>query len=472
MATTFVPQEIDAARKLKTLWDRLFPGSISDVVVWRDEDYGELRFGLRGSPWGLYRNFIALMPVKQRVHEVEIACAQTLGIAQKISGQGSSMLLSPQFASSGELGLDEFASMIEGMLSSITTASPMMQTHFTILPFPGIPLDEDSKPIPYFSVARGAIEAPPRRIPAWVAIREESKLVDFCSVAKVTTPRKRADQFGSIRFFSNTSPSLGVMLTHATDLKQIQEKKTQRSIQKCGGLMFPSFAVGPIPATNFGTIVIVFDAGIVASSLHGSILRRASQPDISLYDTDAWTPTTSSAMSAFGESAYEELSGRRSLLEVDGVPTVYALGPMHESAVGMSDADPIFSMKKLAAKAKEKNGVWGPFERSVQDAVNFEKYMGSSFFRYGYLEAKASTIVPLGNALAVVAPINQAEKAASALATMGFTGDVIGIEMPVKKQKLLTEFHGDPSPEVIHAAASYGADVRIAVMNRFPVLSL
>ncbi|KKL45563.1 hypothetical protein LCGC14_2354350, partial [marine sediment metagenome] len=192
-----------------------------------------------------------------------------------------------------------------------------------------------------------------------------------------------------------------VMVTHTLRLPRVPEGKdrkqiiqTAHEIKKCGGLIFPSLAVGLIPASNFGPITLVMSAGCVLTGLHP--YRPKGRYPVVLYNADVWTETVGAIKNELGRFLFEELTG----LTRDYVfyPDLAALGPiLREGLVGSDDieAKRIRNVREMETTIRKRFGLWKGFIRA-EDWLSRTEMMNPTQ-SYAYLEAKVTNILGLEN---------------------------------------------------------------------------
>lgn len=486
--------EIEVAVRLKLLMDGLFPKAVDDVLCWHRGS--RVVYGFRGRGWDLYRRFMVRFPIQAREpHGLERRSAAYMGIQQKVTVHGHRVYLSPQFGSDGETYLQEFFTMLQDMVSFALygESDGDLYPSVTVLPYPGEPLDADALPLPYFSAAKRKFVQPARKRPFWVLARspEESPelgrwTVNFCAIARGTPGEENGVRLGTLRV-AHGKKTATMMLAHSISLEEIEEGLFRPRVKSCGGMLYPSLSLGPLPATNFGEVVLVFDPRMVRAALgsQASLLRRDVPPDLSIYDSDAQTVDAVGLDKRYGALAYKELAGQRTnLVEVED-RRILSLGPMLSEGTGevyATDVEPIHSASALAKVSLQKES----FYRSIADAKDpgplVARSMDSTFYRYGYLEAKSSTVVSLKNVVAIVAPNQRAVRAGELLAPLGFEGVAIGLPMSAERERLFIGGKGgvdDPwgqigrdDPVSVQARVRYGFEIRDLVARELYPLEL
>jgi hypothetical protein len=199
-----------------------------------------------------------------------------------------------------------------------------------------------------------------------------------------------------------------VMVTHTLELPQIPEGedrkliiKSAHEIKKCGGLIFPSLAVGLIPASNFGPITLVMSAGCVLTGLHP--YRPRGRYPVILYNADVWTETVGQIKSELGRALFEELTGLGSNYYY--LHSLRALGPILKTGY-LSSSDPSSEIKRIKNVREMETTIRNRF-RLWKEIIRPEQWLEMSesvtkFHSYAYLEAKATSVLGLENIKFVV----------------------------------------------------------------------
>jgi hypothetical protein len=216
-----------------------------------------------------------------------------------------------------------------------------------------------------------------------------------------------------------------------------------QNVNDCGGLLFPSLAVGPIPATNFGLAVLVADVGLVLSSL-SPYRGRGAHPLAHVYNTDVWTGRTSEFLQAGAISAFEQLHGHSDYVYTYDLH-VWPLGaPLGSELSGpAADASAIEKVPELIRELKQRFRVW-------RRGLTPEKYEhihsahGLEKARYGYLEAKINAVVPMSEFPLAVVPTELEAGFARFLKLTGFTGDLLTVELPAEVRDVMDENWNPP----------------------------
>jgi hypothetical protein len=201
-----------------------------------------------------------------------------------------------------------------------------------------------------------------------------------------------------------------------------------RAIRKCGGLLFPSLAVGIVPATNFGPVVLVADLEVVLPSLRPYKKGRGNWP-IAVYNTDAWTGVTTHFM---GEGAHEL---REELTASPDTNWMYrgdfwVLGP----PLRADRADLIPSTKKLRTTLSKRARIYRR-ELSGQQLQDVREHYTNEEARYAYVEAKSNGIMSMECFPVAVCPREQKRTVQKWLKAAGFRGELLTLSVPTPEER-------------------------------------
>lgn len=231
------------------------------------------------------------------------------------------------------------------------------------------------------------------------------------------------------------TPALGLraFVTHCVDLEgEALDLDVARKVKKCGGMLFPSLAVGDRPMVGFGRLVLVADTALIDVALKGK--------DALLYATDVWTETTRDFLNEHSRRLYEQVTGRWR-------PDIYT-SHNHLATLGPRRMDdPIQNEKRFlrALSARIRRYSKATSEEEVE--VLKEGRHGSDDW-YPYMELKAHRILPMTTFPLAVCPAQDKKRAMRWLRAAGFMGEVIGLR------------------NVAQDLWQYGAQVSEAVLER------
>jgi hypothetical protein len=293
----------------------------------------------------------------------------------------------------------------------------------TLMPLEGSPWSPDNDPTAYYSAKTGKLGETKR--PEWlieVDARDGQQLgANYCAIAQRISHCRTAAV--AARFVGRRAEPF--LVTHCSGVFErygASPQETAKAINACGGFLYPSTAVAPVPATNFGELVFVCDPSIILPAMR-PYKQRGRWP-VAVYDTDVWTETTGYF---FGEGAVELL---QELTDVDprgfiSKSDFCVLGPAVDPQANVL----VPSTKKLRTTLAKRAKL---YTRDL-DADGLEQVRKSHFEQaawYSFLEAKVAGIAAMGCYPLAVCPKPLLRKAQSHLTAIGFTGDIISIERP------------------------------------------
>ncbi len=387
---------------------------VRNVFMWEDS-YGTMVFGLSGKALQLQRHLMEEdEPGSNLQHWLTSSAAAAFGIELEWTEDRlgpSGRKPRPQFWHGEKIFRVEFLEGIERLLDYLLGTEE--GANVVLIPEPGYPWHSDyvmryydakknrvviSKK-PSWAV-RGTYEDPTLPLPDPVyhpseVGEREGYVADYCQVFPSVNLSEKFPQT-----LVNLPRGSEVMVTHTLELPRVPEEEdrkliiqTAHEIKKCGGLIFPSLAVGLIPASNFGPITLVMSAGCVLSGLHP--YRPRGRYPVVLYNADVWTETVGAIKGELGRALFEELTGlganyyyRHHLL---------ALGPVMKEGEIVSgvEAKRIRNVREMETTIRKRFGLWKGLIRPEQWIEKTRMLTPAQ--SYAYLEAKVSNILGLEN---------------------------------------------------------------------------
>jgi len=334
--------------------------------------------------------------------------------------------------SSDELALDAFGRQYD--------PPPV---HVTLMPDEGSPWEPGDRITPYYNARTQRIEETPR--PTWIAsdpveVRDpdgcyvKAPGADFCKIS----PALNVEHGGPVLVHDNAK-NFDFMVTHAFDFfrKGIGWREMAGFIKRCGGLLFPSLAVGQVPAATIGTTVFVLDVGVVLQGLRPYRSGRGRWPVVT-YASDAWTETTGAFLGEAAHDAFLQLTGQWEP-SIYGTPHFYVLGPRIGSVWGSGGpgSDVIVSdTKRLSSFLGRRVRKWhrgadGTDMGSLREEMSVDSYP--------YLEAKVNGIVSVDALALCVVPSVSKKPVGNLLRAIGFQGEVLPLRVTAAEAKALEE---------------------------------
>jgi len=213
---------------------------------------------------------------------------------------------------------------------------------------------------------------------------------------------------------------------HTRDVKEAGE-----TVRACGGMLYPSIALGQVPATIYGPLVLCASVATVLGGMR-PYKARGTWPVVT-YSSDAWTVTTQTVVTRGSVEMFGELTGNRDMGFHD---QFWVLGAPVEWD---EDVQIVASTKALATKLLGRARRWrrGMSEAEL-DAARQRKGDG-----FPYLEAKVNGRVSMACFPLAVLPKSLRAPSMTFLRAAGFTGDVVEIAVSPKMVEAVHEGQSD-----------------------------
>lgn len=396
-----------------TMGRDLFPrGSVEDVYAW--EDGNNVSFAWRMPPQKL-RSIVG------PTGEMRISGRYVTTVLRRHGFAYDAFSYEP------ELDVNTFLQRFgQALLEKVEDRSDVDMVHVTFIPVPGYPW-----PHHFYSATRG--EFMHRGKPAWLlrhnvvdtALHIDSPGVDFC---ELIGPLRDYSLGATVAAFGRgdhfiVTHSMGRMSYETPDWKDMAEK-----VRSCGGLLFPSLAVAPTPATSFGPFVLVADAGIVLRSL-APLLNKKQWLPARVYNTDVWTMTTGDFVRGAAVAAFEQLTGQSDWIYYLDM-NVWPLGaPQSPELHGPGVGDALTKTSQLTKELRQRMSIY-PRGISPEDMEKRHDRYGETKHRYPYLEAKANGVMRIADFPLAVAPKGREAAFKSFLTGLGFKGRLLTVDLP------------------------------------------
>lgn len=438
-SAAITPQEQEIADKL-LVFGREFFGvrTIKDVFVWNVR--GEVRFAFNGPPEAMMARMgfdFDKAPLDNKSGRLDYWLGEAFGISVKMYNGYPEPELTHQYDNIAVGGVLEGITYFVGTLLD---SSGDARCDVTIIPEPGYPWAGAGTK--YYSARTKKVIVAKR--PAWevpIVVRDVGSGEDvkrpganWCKIA----PRSEvADKYASGYFTMGSNENAeSVFVTHTIELRDDLPAEVYanaaKQIRACKGLLFPSLAVAPIPASNFGPATLVADPMLVLRDLKPYKESRSGLPKVVTYSTDAFTDTTRTFVSDLSAKLYDQLTGNMDSQDFHAYVNMhlYILGPMIEQEeIGhhATGTRVIASTSQLAREITRRFRVWrGPMDDRKFAAAMARVSGGAthSAENFAYLEAKAHTVVPLKSFIAAFVPDFAKEKYTKFLRSVGFSGKV------------------------------------------------
>lgn len=396
-------------------WSRtVFGLAVADVYVWRTGN--RLRIAITGDPLRL--ELAMNRSYRNRSGWFDTSIATALGIPTRNDRGGPT----PQFFDQDDDVA--FVSIVEGIERALYQATNGDATgghvDFTVIPSPGEPYA--GKPTEYFSARRGRLTS---KTPPWIVtveVRDTNSGRDvqrpganFCQLAPMPkTPRSPYEAIA-------LDPQHTMIVTHSIDIIERHVIASAKAVKTCGGMLFPSLAVGTYPASDFGPLTLVADPAVVMAGIR-PYRARGAWP-VTVYSTDVWTPVTREIVGSASAEMYDQLTGNWNI-NVYTRPHLWMLGPQVQGDGGPMGGHVISTVASLRAAIRKRTKDWSNI-RTTADLERMKKQYGGlnvSEAWYAFLEAKSHTILPMEWYPAAFIPAAFKAQAQKWLAAAGFTG--------------------------------------------------
>lgn len=429
--TTPTPDMRDVADRLLK-WPGLGYFGANDVLVWwRNAEKGYVSIALRGDALKIQkhvldpdREMLRNLP-PERWQQQEHRGSFDRGMQRALGVDVGQTMSTPDEA---------YFVALDGIETAVVAALGLEEkfqypsVFVTLMPNEGAPWNPGSAETEWYSAKKRKIFKTSK--PSWVIEgdvrntetgRDEKGLVaDVCALVNPVSARGCGlAVVGDLR-------GLQIFATHSFSLSgRGPEEDTAANIQRCGGLLYPSLAVGHLPASNFGPLTLFAD---VRLALLGTkpYKERGGRVEVPLYGTDVWTETTSHFLSAFARDLFLQLTGNPGAGGVTNAPRYMAvLGPAIGGSGGPAADDGrgalIPTTTKLASVLGKRMKLWN--EKADVKALT-DQYWNKPE-RYPYLEAKVHAKVPADCFPLAAAPEPLQASALKFLRAIGYAGPLL-----------------------------------------------
>jgi len=413
-------------------------GTVTDVVAWADgggpRDYTMLRVAFVGDGQKVARAFGYFnaeggedLDLGASTGPISYAAAKLLGAKEMARDLGRD-----------KISLPDLLDRIHGQAAyefcdAHGIEMPFTETSTSWIIEPGYPWPtDDHQGLVYWSAKKEKLITPER--PAWLIPVEDrehpgkTKLgVNPCAVFPAEPQARGWPLWGrsgkqdlivshSMTLLAAPSavPTLGPQFHKQVDT-------AIANIRACGGLLFPSLAVGAIPSSNFGPITLVGHLGLALDGLK-PLKERGHDRTSWVYAHDAWTVTTGDLLGPVAERLFDELHGHEDYM--CGY-NIWSLGPPAELFGGPSEGStPLKTVRELVtAVARRSRSFKRHFSRQEFDLVN--DGVAGTVDKYAYAEAKARRVISLDEFPFMIGPDTLKDQMRSFAKGVGYKGKVI-----------------------------------------------
>jgi len=408
----------------------------SDVLAWVRN--GVPCFAFWGDSVKLESHVFANRTWNNQDYRVDIGLQRAMGFEVSVQHWDRSYRIRSfesdigQTMSNGTSDVGEVFEAIQRVVSEVLGTDAAI----TIIAKEGQPWNWGEKSTPYYSAKKNrelSGVAPEGVLDIEVVDRDTEKkvrrpAVDLCLHAGVVAPTAREPIVA-------VAKGMQLLLTHSFNL-EIRSLETAGSVRQCGGLLFPSMALGEIPASTFGTVSLFASVSTVLEGLKPYRTGRGAWP-VTLYRTDAWTGGTKAFVTLGATTLFEQLAGYYEVdVYINDRSHMWTLGPPIAST-GVSSDHPVTLVKssnEMIAAMSKRTKLW---TRKMTKA-RMEQLSGRPTDRYPYLEAKSNSVLAPACFPLAVCPTQHADKTAQFLSAAGFRCELLTIDVEPKALDAIT----------------------------------
>jgi hypothetical protein len=260
--------------------------------------------------------------------------------------------------------------------------------------------------------------------------------IDFCQIAQSFCSQGNAiiGQFMGGRGVIEYMTGVSYFVTHATNTVEDKSAGRSSALARCNGMLFPSLAVGPIPACNFGETVLFANASLPLLEMKPYKSGRGVWKTVT-YDTDTWTETlgafTSREDGQGGDIAIAAAKQLHGGVNWVYSPHIWLLGPqIKEEGFADQPAKVLDTTSKLYAQLNRMSSKWVPdmpFEEFDALAAGAIESSNRAYDKYAYLECKANGIVTWDCFKLAATPDFLLKSATKTLRSHGYKGEVVPV---------------------------------------------
>lgn len=439
-----------------------------EVLAW--DDGPRIRLAFRGDALRIELRCLVHPMLPNPDFALDLSLQRALGLEPRVERRGWRVVdISPQTMDESQAHLSEVLGTISDLLSGALEQPEDADSPFTapaLMPLEGSPWVAGSKRgTPYYNARTGQVEITPK--PSWLIEVE------------VTEPgsSERHPDFGADfcqllpRIEPSPAPALGLrtrtgqpaFLTHCFGLtaRGTTAWDKLKSIKRCGGWLFPSLALGHLPAVMFGPLVLAFDPALALAGMKPYRQPKGRWPVVT-YTTDVWTETLGSFLGQSAHVLYQQLTGYWSP-GISGQPHLYILGPPVEFDGGPAAGQIVRTTAKLRAELTRRQKRW---PRGLAAAQLEAQREAEGVSHYPYLEVKAHGIVTPAGLVAACAPRSDVRALQAFLRRLGVDVPVVAIPLSDHERQALESPHAHP--ELTYAYAWSVQDALAELAHRTP----
>lgn len=401
-------------------------GTVSDVVAWPGysrDNYSSFTFAFIADGEKVARQFGYMSSLGNEDLDLGASTGPIVFASKKILRAGEWAIGIDKKIQLSELLERLSGQIIHEFLGDIPL--PFDESHARLIIEPGYPWPEDdANDFAYWSAKKGKMIRPER--PAWLISVEDpddaSKKRIGVNPCLVFPPEEEPRSWP---LWAKSSRGQELLVCHTMDLisravgHYRHPETAGASLRNCGGFLFPSISIGPVPASSFGPITFVGHMGLV---LDGFKPYKAKEPTSWVYAHDAWTVQTRELMTTVAIKLFEELHGHDDYMSGYNI---WALGPPAEMYGGPSEGStPLTSTKELVTAVRQRS-VSFPRGMTVEQFDDATAETQGTVNKYPYCEAKGRRVVSLDEFPVLIAPDSLEEDVAVFVRNAKYQGEVI-----------------------------------------------
>lgn len=408
-------------------WHGLDHLGAKEVLAWWDGE--EPAIAIRGDALRMTMSAFREGGLNNHDHYLDVSLQRHFGLDPEVKYRGHRVVfVAPQLMTTPYADISEVIEGIKRVAGEYFSEKGFeVYPQVTLMPSEGSPWNYDDDETSYYNAKKRKILKTER--PAWlttVQVYDNSgKKVDAVAadLCKIIDQVEVPGEFVAGAFQKGYDNL--VLFTHCINFERVDEIVMADFINECGGFLFPSLAVGPIPAANFGPVCLVFDPYVVIQSQAPYKKRRGRWPVVT-YTTDVWSGTMYEFLGEASVEMFEQLTGHAGDFTYYSKRVFWVLGPRIVLDRGPAVAKVVKSTKQLRAQLKRRGRIW---KRGLSKKKLEEQLTVLVEDRYPYLEAKLNNIVNPSAITACVYPVDMEEQVSRYLELIQFQGVQVPLDM-------------------------------------------
>lgn len=411
----------------------------TDVQIWFSKP-GQVRIAFVGPALKLQRIVNLQFPNSNGV--LDVALQRAVGLPGEIarwpSGQAGPRMQTMEIP---DPFLDSVLEGVGGVAREVLGDADYDYADATLMPDVGAPWSPKNTPTPFYSAAKRKVLVTER--PAWLVEVEldPGRLQEMGYTGDSNQTRTIGADICRLapRITSCTPTVVGMLperkhfeflVTHSlrpgARMGAEDPVTAAQAIKACGGLPYPSLAVGIVPASIFGPLALI--AGVDVALAGMSPYKKRGLWPVVLYSTDAWTVVSRAVFTRGAIELFGELTGNRDFGYNDNFWTVGAPIEWAKEEVKL-----LSGTKQMASALIRRAKKWPRGLTNEQMEAKRSEYFAhgsATADYYPYLEAKVNGILSMGCFPLAVFPKQRKREYMRYLDATGFSGDVLALDIP------------------------------------------